>query len=105
MLDKISLKELVNDNLAVMIYFFSPVCTACEALRPKVKKMATDTFKNLNYHEVDSSQHQSLTAEAGVYSAPTIIVFFDGKETIREGKYISVPELANKIDRYYNMIY
>jgi hypothetical protein len=33
------------------------------------------------------------------------VIFFDGKETFRVSKYISIDELAGRIGRYYDLIF
>lgn len=99
------IKDLTDNNTALLIYFFSPGCAACADLQPKVDMMIHKNFKKIKYHAVDVSDNPSLAAEAGVFSAPSILIFFEGKEYIRESKYISVDQLKNKISRYYDMIF
>ena len=100
-----ALGKTIKDNNALMIYFFSPGCVACNSLRPKVEEMANTIFPEMTYLSIDASLFPALTSEAGVYAAPTIVVYFEGKEYIRESKYISVEQLKAKISRYYEMIF
>ena len=100
-----SLGLITRKEPALMIYFFNPGCIACYGLRPKVEDMTVNKFPEMKLLSVDASTNPALTSEAGVYSAPTILVFFEGKEYIRESKYISVDQLEAKISRYYNMIF
>ncbi len=99
------LKDYVGNRKAVMMYFFNPGCVACNSLRPKVEAMTSERFSAMEMLSIDASLNPALTAEAGVYSAPTILVFFDSKEYIRESKYISVDQLEEKISRYYDMLF
>lgn len=64
-----------------------------------------DKFPGIELLSVDASTNLSLTSEAGVYSAPSILVYFEGREYIRESKYISLEQLEEKISRYYDMIF
>ena len=100
-----SLDEIKSGNQAVMVYFYSPGCVACRDLRPKVREMAEEDFPLMDFIEIDASSDPAITAEAGVYAAPTIVCYFDGRESIRESKYISVNQLAEKVSRYYNMLF
>jgi len=50
----------------------------------------------MEFLSIDASINPSLTSEAGVYSVPTILVFFERREYIRESKYISVSQLAKR---------
>ncbi len=98
-------KEKFKMTKALMVYFFNPGCIACNSLRPKVEELVSTNFPGLELLSVDASTNPSLTSEAGVYSAPTILVFFEGREYIRESKYISVKQLEEKIGRYYDMVF
>jgi len=40
-----------------------------------------------------------------VFAAPTILVFFDGRETIRKSRNIGIDELRREIERPYSMIF
>ena len=100
-----SIRSIVTEHPAVLVYFHSPVCVACGSLRPKVKQLISDDFPEMKYFEVNAAGQPGLASEVSVFSAPTILVFFDSKEYIRESKYISVSQLGEKIARYYNMIF
>ena len=96
-----TLKDITNSSSAVMIYFFSPGCSACSILHPKVKELVTSRFPMIRLYEIDASENPMLTAEAMVFAAPGILVYFEGKEYMRESKYISVDQLGDRISRYY----
>lgn len=67
--------------------------------------MVAGKFPKMELLSIDASSSPALTAEAGVYAAPTILVFFEGREYLRESKYVSVDQLEGKISRYYDMIF
>ncbi len=100
-----SISELSGASTGVAIYFTSPDCSVCAGLKPKIREMIKSDFPGLNYHEIDVSGYPALAAEAMVYSAPTIIVWFEGKEYIRESRLISVPQLEERIRKYYEMLF
>jgi len=99
------LEERIKKTRTMILYFFNPDCAACNSLRPKVEEMVLTKFPGLELLSIDASTNPSLTSKVGVYSAPTILVFFEGMEYIRESKYISVQQLGFKISRYYDMIF
>ena len=99
------LQELINNNPAVIIYFYNTNCSSCNVLKPKVKQMVNSLFPEIKYHEIMASGQPALTSEAGVFASPTIIAYFDGKETLRESRYISVDQFEEKIKRYYDMLF
>ncbi|HDO06518.1 MAG TPA: thioredoxin [Bacteroidetes bacterium] len=99
------LESHVKDRMASMLYFYSNHCAPCLSLRPKVIKMVEEDFPNIKLVFVNSEKHPELPARYNVFSNPTLIVFFDGREYRRVSKYISIPQLAAEIERPYQMIF
>jgi thioredoxin-like negative regulator of GroEL len=104
-MDTNTLKERINSTPALMVYYFSPGCSSCNSLRPKVERMASTVFPEMDLLSIDASTSTELASSAGVYAAPTILVYFEGKEYLRESRYISIEQLEEKISRYYRMLF
>jgi len=98
-------QTLINENQAVMLYFYNDNCAPCKVLRPKVQQMVQDEFPNIKFYLINTELQAVLSAHYGIFSSPTLLVFFEGKEYIRESKNISISELHDKIERIYSMIF
>lgn len=99
------IEKLITDKTAVLLYFYNDNCAPCKVLRPKVHEMAVTDFPEIDFHLINAEQFPALSAQFGVFSSPTILIFFEGKEYIRESKNISISELHDKINRIYKMIF
>lgn len=99
------LLKLIGEKTAVLAYFYNDNCAPCTILRPKVKEMVETRFPNIDFILVHAEKAPETSAHFGIFAAPTLLVFFEGKEYIRESKNISISELQAKIERYYNMIF
>ena len=99
------IQELIKGKLALILYFYNDDCPPCLSLRPKVEALVENDYPEMELVFVNSKQHPEIPASFGVYSNPTLLIYFDGKESKRFSKYISTPELAQAIDRYYKMLY
>ena len=98
-------QDLIKNEMALMVYFYNDDCPPCLSLRPKVEEMVENDFPEMKLVFVNSKNQPEIPASFSVFSNPTLLVFFDGKETKRFSKYISISELSQGIDRYYNMIF
>jgi thioredoxin 1 len=98
-------QSFIKEKPAVMLYFYNDNCAPCKVLRPKVQEMVESDFPNLEFRLINTEHQLALAAQLGVFAAPTILCFFEGKEYIRESKNISISELHDKIERIYNMIF
>ena len=61
---------------------------------PKVKTIYVDGVKSHN-----TAVHYNM------FTLPGLIVYVDGKESIREAKHMSIGDIEGRIDRYYNLIF
>jgi thioredoxin-like negative regulator of GroEL len=101
----IEIQDLIKNNDAVLIYFSTNHCAPCVTLRPKVSELLKNKFPKMKMAFIDAESAPQVTGNFNVFSSPTILIFFDGKETKRYSKYISISELEQNIQRYYDMIF
>lgn len=103
-----TLEEVENhiaDETAAMVYFYNDNCAPCHSLRPKVIEMVKNDFPKMKLAFVNTLKYPELPARYSVFTNPTLITFFDGREYKRESKYISIPQLTESISRPYGMIF
>ena len=99
-----ALKELIESELSVAVYFSSPNCGVCHALRPKVEEMLSEKFPLIKFIHIEIDKSPGIAGAYGVFSAPTLLVFFEGKEFLRKVRLMGIQELVDKIERPYNML-
>jgi thioredoxin-like negative regulator of GroEL len=91
--------------MAVLVYFSTQSCNVGEALEPKVKDLIMNRFPKIEYYSVDINFSPEVAAYCSAFVEPTILVFFDGKETIRKSRNIGIYELEETIKRPYQLIF
>ncbi len=99
------IKGLIENETAVIIYFYSDNCAPCVSLRPKVQQLVNESFPKIKLVLINAETHPALPAAFSVFANPTLILFFDRREYRRESKYISIPQLSESIERPYNMLF
>lgn len=97
--------KIVADNLGVLIFFSTISCSVGEALEPKVIKMLENDFPKIPFYFVDMNANPEISSKNSVFVEPTILVFFEGKETIRNSRNISINILSDSISRLYNLAF
>jgi thiol-disulfide isomerase/thioredoxin len=95
---------LIKSELGVLLYFSTPTCNVCHALKPKIIEAFDENFPVIKQQFIDASLSPEIPAALGIFSVPTIVVFLDGKEFARESRNVSVGELVKKISRPYEMM-
>jgi thioredoxin 1 len=90
---------------AVLFYFTTTSCNVGEALEPKVRNLLLAKFPLVKFYTIDLNFSSEISAEFSAFVEPTILVFFEGKETIRKSRNIGVYELQESIERPYKLIF
>ncbi len=99
-LDKILIK-----HKAVLLYFRTNSCVVGETVEPKVNKLIDTLFPKIESFSVDMNISPDIAAKYFVFVEPTILVFFNGNETIRKSRNFSVFEIEEAIKRPYQFIF
>ena len=97
--------EIKESNKASLFYISTPECNVCKILKPKISDLFGNEFPKITLYYVDSAQTPEISAQLTVFAVPTIIIFIDGQEFIRESRNISIAQLANSVKRPYSMFF
>jgi len=97
------IKQTIDSNDMVLIYFGNKTCGVCTDLKPKVEKVLEE-YPRIKSIYVDIEKSHNIAVSYNFFTVPAILVFVEGKVTIREARYISVPDISNRISRYYNLL-
>lgn len=98
------IQSSIEQNPAVAIYFSGKDCGVCSVLQPKIIDMIESKFPKMQLYSIDASINKEIAAHFGVFSVPTLLVFFDSKEFIRKSRNMSLGQLEDEIQRPYSMI-
>lgn len=101
---KEEIEEFIEENIISIVYFSGATCGACDAIRDKVLYVIKD-YKEIKFMEVNAVENKEVAAEYNIFSLPILLLFINGKETLRVGRYFDILDFRNSIDRYYNLIF
>ncbi len=98
-------QDALQVNLGVLFYFSTLSCSVGESLEPKVKKLLHNKFPKIPFYFIDMHIYPEVSAKNNVFVEPTILVFFDKKETIRKSRIVSIQDLSDSISRIYKLAF
>jgi thiol-disulfide isomerase/thioredoxin len=101
---EIELRTIIKEEPAVLLYFVSENCRPCEVIREKLHPMMKD-FPKIRYIEMPAGTDPALLASFDAFSLPLLLVFFDGREFIRNGLNMSLEELKRDLGRLYDLAF
>jgi thioredoxin 1 len=97
--------NLISENRGVLFYFSTASCSVGEALEPKVKRLLAERFPGLIYCFIDMNASPEISARHQVFVEPTILLFLDGKESMRKSRHIGLIELEQSLSRIYSLAF
>lgn len=99
------LNNLIETEDATLIYFSHEQCNVCKVLKPKVAKLLQKNYPKVKMYYSDTVKNPEIAAQNSIFTVPTIVTFMGGKEYFRRSRNIGIAELAELIERPYNMIF
>ena len=100
-----ALEQFVGGCPAAAVYFSGPDCGVCIALEPKIEALLAERFPEISLVKVNVEEAAALAAQYSVFTVPTLLVFFDGRETIRLSRAFSPAQLQERLRRPYDLLF
>lgn len=98
------LQQTIREEVGVLVYFSGEHCNVCHALRPKFKEVFDVEFPQIKQIYLDAHENAEISAHYSVFSVPTMLVFLDGREFVRESRAVSMHKLTEQLARPYGMM-
>jgi thioredoxin-like negative regulator of GroEL len=99
------LQDKIATEQGVLLYFSSDSCSVCKVLKPKVSAMLLERFPLMISHYVDTEKSPLISGQFSIFTIPTILIFFEGREQARYSRNISMHQLEESISRPYHMVF
>ena len=103
--DAVALEQFVHSHPICVLYFSTPDCGVCTAVKPKLSAMLERGFPEIAFAEVDCVLSPALAAGYSVFSVPTLIVFTEGRESLRKSRSFGLGGLSAELERPYSLLY
>jgi thioredoxin 1 len=95
-----SFNELIqNSDLPVLVDFWAEWCGPCRMVAPVIEQVAHEYKGKLLVVKINVDHKPQISAEYGIQSIPTIMLFHRGKVLMRQSGALPYGALKQKIDQ------
>lgn len=97
--------QLLQNEDAVVVYLSTDECQVCHVLKPKFESLIRERFPKIRLVYVSINEQPEIAGQYRVFTAPTVLVFFQGHEFLRQSRSISIEKFADDISRPYQLMF
>lgn len=90
----------LNQELSVILAK-TEGCSVCGAIKQRLE-MIEDNYKNIDFFEVYIEDFPEFKGQHLVFTVPTVLVMNNGKEILRESRFVNIRKIKNLLDNFLN---
>lgn len=90
--------RFIEDNSLAFVYISRENCGICHVVQPQVQEMLKE-FPAINSIQVNADDVPEVASHFTVFTVPALLLFSEGKEVIREARFVVMDELHGKFQR------
>jgi len=97
--------RVVAEKQAVLAYFSHEKCSVCKTLKPKLESHFKQQFPKFELVYVNIEHTPEISGQFSVFASPTLLIFFNGKESLRKSRNFGIDELSQAVSRPYSLLF
>lgn len=97
-----TVKQFISEHSLSFIYISRTNCGVCHALKPQIEELLTQ-YPNIHAASVNADHVEEIAGHFSIFTVPVMLFFIDGKEYIREARFVHVESLQEKLTKLYQM--
>ena len=95
----------ISDQKGLLLYFSNDACSVCKVLKPRVDQLVGEQYPIMQKYYIDTEKSPMIAGQHRVFTIPTILIFFEGREHVRLSRNIGMHQVEKAIDRPYKMVF
>ncbi len=97
--------KALEENPACLFYFSHENCNVCKTLKPKTENLIQEKFPKISLFYVNIVKNPGISGKTGIFAAPTLVLYLQGKESLRKSRNFSLQEFEQELDRLYSIFF
>ncbi len=93
-----SANEFIHRHTFAFLYISSPDCSVCHALLPLVQQVMMK-YPEIHLGTINAQEVKEVAGSLSVFTVPALLLFVEGKEYIREARFVNMDLFDEKIKK------
>ncbi|SHG54293.1 Thioredoxin [Ornithinibacillus halophilus] len=96
-------ESFIHENALSFLYITRPNCSVCHGLLPQVEELMKQ-FPEIKLRKIDADEVEEIAGRFDIFTVPVLLLFWEGKEYIREVRIVHLDLLEEKITKIYKNV-
>jgi len=98
-----SVEKFITDHQFSFLYVSRTNCGVCHAILPQLQDLLKQ-FPLIQLGHINADDLEEIAGRLSIFTVPALLLFVDGKEMIREARFVHMQSLEERISKIYNMV-
>jgi len=98
-----NIAAVISSGSIVILQFGSESCAPCYAIKDRIDRW-NEEHPKVSARYISLEERPEAAAEYSIFSVPAVLVFADGKLTVRESGVFSLDEILKRTERYMELM-
>lgn len=95
--------EFIQRHTLAFLYVSSTDCGVCHALQPQIQKVMMK-YPEIQLGAIDVQEVKEVAESFSIFTAPVLLLFVEGKEYVREARFVHLDLFDEKIHKIYDNV-
>lgn len=94
----VEIEKFVETNELAFIFISKPNCSVCESLLPQIERVM-EQYPSIKTALINTEVVPEVAGHFNIFTVPVLILFYQGKEYLREARIVPIQPFNEKIRR------
>ncbi|WP_280166039.1 thioredoxin family protein [Priestia aryabhattai] len=96
------IEDYLKNHELSFLYVSREDCGVCHAVLPRLRELL-DNFPLIHLGHINAYDVEEVAAKFSIFTVPVLLLFIDGKEVLREARFVHFDELEKRLEKIYKM--
>ncbi|WP_347861377.1 thioredoxin family protein [Salimicrobium sp. PL1-032A] len=91
-------RRTIEKEQLSLVYISQPACSVCHGLKPQIEELL-ESYPDIKAIHLDATEIPEISGEFQVFTVPVVLVYSEGRELIREARFVPVGKLDHQLGK------
>lgn len=92
--------QFIKENSLAFLYISREDCSVCHSLLPQIRNLLAD-YPKIKLALIQADEIEAVAGAFLVFTVPAMLLFWEGKEVVREARFVHLDALKSKLQKVY----